>query len=452
MISVDPDCGKSKGCYHNCQDGDPCNYFIGWTYGTDKVHFLFLYHSSSNSDQWIALGLSHDTVMGDDSVLECVAENGKVHVRTSYNNGKANEYPVDKTAGLSEAEGSVTNGLLACSFSRKTAYPEEKRVFDLSLPYYLMVATGDAVSGNKSPHSYERLPKVSADKVSLQQVTSISGSRDPFYPLVKAHGTIMTLAWMFFASCGLIVARHGRSMFNNAKPLGIHVWFHVHRFCMMMTAFLTIVGCILIVIESNGYSVIPETPGKAYRVLHPPLGLILVIVTLVNPLMALFRPDPKSPSRPVFNWSHWGIGILAWATSFVLTVIGLDLSKSQGDVEAIYVVFAFIVYQIVIDIFIRVTVAFCGCFGTGCCPNKHSYNINMTEFSNNDNNGGASGGELSHSGDATKEDENAQPGKNAAVSIMLVVHMVMSACFTVGVLYFFLRHPAGSLASVSSKH
>lgn len=50
----------------------------------------------------------------------------------------------------------------------------------------------------------------------------------------------------------------------------------------------------------------------------------------------------------------------------MLTVIGLDLSKSQGDVEAIYVVFAFIVYQIVIDIVIRVTVAFCRCFGAGC--------------------------------------------------------------------------------------
>ncbi|CAG5118787.1 unnamed protein product [Candidula unifasciata] len=382
-ISIDPDCGKSKGCYHNCKAGDPCSYFFSWTYEIDQVHFEFLYHSSSSADQWIALGLSRDTIMGDDSVLECVAEDGQVHVRTSYNNGQANEYPGDKSAAISDAKGSVIDGVLACSFIRKSSYPEEKRVFDLSLPYYLMVATGTAVSGNKLPHSYEKLPEVSAEKVSLQQVASISGSRNPFYPLVKAHGTIMTLAWMFFASCGLVIAKHGRSMFNNCKPFGIHVWFHIHRFCMVITALLTILGCVIIVIESKGYSVIPETPGKAYRVLHPPLGLILVIVTLVNPLIALFRPDPKSPSRPVFRWSHWGIGIFAWATSFVLIVIGLDLNKSQGEVEAIYVVFGFIAYQLAIDIVIRVTESFCGCFKSGCCESKHRYNINMAELSSN---------------------------------------------------------------------
>lgn len=37
---------------------------------------------------YIAVGLSQDDKMGDDSVVECVYENGRINAYTSWTNGK----------------------------------------------------------------------------------------------------------------------------------------------------------------------------------------------------------------------------------------------------------------------------------------------------------------------------------------------------------------------------
>ncbi|KAH9498358.1 DOMON domain-containing protein frrs1L [Bulinus truncatus] len=386
---------------------------------------------STTTDQWISLGLSHDQYMGDDSVMECVMNSGSVQVKTSFNTGKYNDYPDDKHAGLHNYAGSIKDGVLECNFERKIEYPREPKVFNLRQPYYLMVAFGEAVSGNKFPHSYETLPKVSADKIDFQQVGSVKGGANPVYPMVKAHGTAMTFAWMFFASSGLFIARHGRSMFNNSKPFGILVWFH-----------------------SKGYSKIPDSPGNKswYRMLHPPIGLVVIVMTFVNPIMALFRPEPKAPSRKKFNWIHWGIGTLAYIFAFALMLIGLDLTKSQADVEAIYVVFAFIGYHVVMEILIRAVpfliAAMWGCCKSGCCKSgccrrsKRSYDLGMSEMS---------GSELpSMTSEKDLGEEKPVPSyrrKNVVRTFLLIFHMLASACFSIAVLYFFLKHPIDQAGS-----
>ncbi|CAG5129105.1 unnamed protein product, partial [Candidula unifasciata] len=371
VVALDPACSRSKACFHDCQAGGPCTYMVSWTYDKGSLLFQFLYKMPSKSDKWIALGLSHDALMGDDSVMECVMENGVVLVKTSYNDGKFNNYPDDKSAGLSDSEGSVKDGVLACRFRRKIQYPTEPKVFDLGQTYYIMVATGEAVSGNKFPHSYDQLPKVSTQKVNLLEIGNVVHGSDNMYPWIQAHGSLMIIAWMFFASSGLLTARHGRNMFLNTKPFGIHIWFHIHRAFMGTTTLLTLAAFILILIEAKGYSYIPEVSGKTYRLIHPPLGLVVIVLVLVNPLMALFRPSAKSPARTVFNWGHWTCGMLAWILSLLLMVIGLDLSKSGADVEAIYVLFAFIGYQLVIDIVLRALACAkrsrCGCPPENCC-------------------------------------------------------------------------------------
>ncbi|KAI8786513.1 ferric-chelate reductase 1, partial [Biomphalaria glabrata] len=446
VVAVDPECGKTKGCYHDCGTGAPCTYLISWLYQTDIVKFQFLFKIPSPTDQWISLGLSNDQYMGDDSVMECVMDAGTVQVKTSFNTDKFNEYPDDKHAGLHNYGGSVKNGVLECSFERKIEYPREPKVFDLSKPYHLMVAYGEAVSGNKFPHSYEKLPKVSAQKINFQDVGSVKGGASAVYPMVKAHGTAMTFAWMFFASSGLFIARHGRAMFNNSKPFGILVWFHIHRFSMIMTALLTLVGFALILVESKGYSKIPDSPGNKswYRMLHPPIGIVLVVMTFVNPIMALFRPEPKAPSRSKFNWIHWGIGILAYILSYGLILIGLDLTKSQSDVEAIYVVFAFIAYHVVMEIVIRVLpfllAHMFGCCQSDCCKkSKRSYDLDMSDMS---------GSELPSMTESTNEkvldDEKPMSfhrKQNGIRTFLLIFHMLASACFSIAVLYFFLKHP-----------
>eukprot|EP00091_Calanus_sinicus_P012535 TRINITY_DN28172_c0_g1_i1.p1 TRINITY_DN28172_c0_g1~~TRINITY_DN28172_c0_g1_i1.p1 ORF type:complete len:173 (+),score=48.27 TRINITY_DN28172_c0_g1_i1:30-521(+) len=41
---------------------------------------------------------------------------------------------------------------------------------------------------------------------------------------------------------------------------------------------------------------------------HPVIGLVCVLLALVQPIMAAFRPHPGDSGRKLFNWAHWGVG------------------------------------------------------------------------------------------------------------------------------------------------
>lgn len=47
--------------------------------------------------------------------------------------------------------------------------------------------------------------------------------------------------------------------------------------------------------------------------------------------MALFRPGPKDSNRPLFNWAHWAVGMLAHVLSGMsfITVIKKAIIESS---------------------------------------------------------------------------------------------------------------------------
>ena len=71
---------------------------------------------------------------------------------------------------------------------------------------------------------------------------------------------------------------------------------------MVMTWTLTIVGffCIFAHADWN----LLEKP-------HHLVGIVSVVLCFIQPFMALLRPHPGDPNRPIFNWVHWGVGTAA---------------------------------------------------------------------------------------------------------------------------------------------
>lgn len=70
---------------------------------------------------------------------------------------------------------------------------------------------------------------------------------------------------------------------------------------MFLTFVLTVAGVVLIYLEVGGFST-----GPAFN--HAILGLATLILTIIQPLGAYFRPHPDSSQRPIFNWLHWFFG------------------------------------------------------------------------------------------------------------------------------------------------
>jgi len=56
---------------------------------------------------------------------------------------------------------------------------------------------------------------------------------------------------------------------------------------------------------------------------HPIIGIVVTALTLINPIMALFRPHPGTPRRPIFNWAHWFVG----TSARILAIVAIFLGK-----------------------------------------------------------------------------------------------------------------------------
>ncbi|CAF1575699.1 unnamed protein product, partial [Adineta steineri] len=77
--------------------------------------------------------------------------------------------------------------------------------------------------------------------------------------LIQAHGMVMILAWMVFASTGILFARYGRSLKLGSRRqlLGKAVWFQIHRFLLSLTPILTLLGFLLILVHAGGQWINP---------------------------------------------------------------------------------------------------------------------------------------------------------------------------------------------------
>ncbi|XP_046346278.2 putative ferric-chelate reductase 1 isoform X2 [Haliotis rufescens] len=340
-ISRDIKCGVRLGCFDDCDNG--CTFSITWVPEDSNIRFHL--RSFSTGDSWIAIGFSEDLEMGDDSVSECVVYGGDVKVFQSYNTGINNDRLAQPELGLSDLQGSVNNGIFDCSFLRQTDGFGDVKLFNLTQDWHLMFARGKATAGfRKSRHV--TTPAVTSSLIDLQATGSASSTKLK-YPLVQAHGCLMSIAWLFCASIGLVIARHFKPMWPDKNIRGLKVWFQIHRMCMGLTFVATVAAFIIIFIEAKVYS---QINGEDYKQSHPVLGIIVTAMVLINPVMAYFRPGPTSERRPLFNWAHFLVGIGAYCIAVINIFFGLKLSKSGAPDYMVYVLAGYVVWQLITEI------------------------------------------------------------------------------------------------------
>ena len=129
----------------------------------------------------------------------------------------------------------------------------------------------------------------------------------------------MTLAWMMFASIGMLTARYGKVIHKNIG--GKQVWFRVHQVCMILTWVLTVTSVVIIFIEKGTDPLkLPAIKNNA----HALIGLITSILCFIQPFMAFIRPDPDHDKRWIFNYGHWFVGTAAMALSVAAMILVTD--------------------------------------------------------------------------------------------------------------------------------
>ncbi|XP_012934550.1 putative ferric-chelate reductase 1 [Aplysia californica] len=368
---ITSECGTYKGCFREpagCEEAQ-CLYILTWRSTPENTVFELGGLADGAADRYVAVGLSDDTYMGGDTVFTCAhnsaTESTEVYLSYNQDDPKKNvpvpKYEEDapsyssrrsKYGFLLEEKGSYENARLRCKFTVRRDldqyYDELKSL--RGGPQHLLFAHGFAKKGSPSRHglSVEELPLASASRVDIASTGDYNDRAR--YSLAKAHGCLMILAWVLFASIGLLLTKYYKPMWPNQRMFEHKYWFLGHFNCMAMVFIITIIAIILIFVEAGGYSEAPDLPQKA----HPILGIIILVCIIINPVLALIRPSEDSSCRPVFNWFHWAFGTIANVLAIPQIFIGMDFGKVMVPWWATWILVIWVIFHIVVELSLEI--------------------------------------------------------------------------------------------------
>ncbi|XP_055929257.1 putative ferric-chelate reductase 1 homolog isoform X2 [Argiope bruennichi] len=338
------DCSISKGCFGipgGCINRQDCEVLLSYAKTSDGIEFKM--HGTLDQNTYMAMGLSTDQLMGEDLVTECVRRESNIIARRSWNVGgqKSNVLLNELPDGAYESE--YFNDMSTCSFTMNFITDSNGRTFNLvNNTYYTLLAKGPM---RNERLSYHTLRASTQDPVNFNafEVSEGEGVTDS----VKIHGTFMVTAWVGLVSIGILLARHFKPSWENRTLCGVKIWFALHRGLMLVALTFVVIAFIVIFVHKNGWNYETDNP-------HAVLGCIATVLGLLQPIMALFRPGPDHPKRPIFNWLHLTVGNVAQLLAVVAIFYAKKLETS-GLGDYFYAVMAvFVIVYLLFHLFFQV--------------------------------------------------------------------------------------------------
>ncbi|XP_065088030.1 putative ferric-chelate reductase 1 homolog isoform X2 [Ochlerotatus camptorhynchus] len=355
-------CGENKGCFgfpEGCVETRNCRAVVATV--VEGERYIFEMKSGFNRPAYVAVGLSNDAKMGDDSVIECVPEQGTVNAYASWT--FAGPYGVSRQ-GIAQnffrlLEKSYVDGMIHCKVERDAVSTVKGQKFDMiNEKYHLLLATGSqADSTHVSYHDIGR--HVSGAPLALAEVGPVQGMSKL---LLRLHGAFMLTAWIGTASLGILLARYFRQTWVGSQLCGKDQWFAWHRFLMVLTWVLTMAGFVIIFVEIGGWSQV-DNP-------HAILGMVTTVLCFLQPIGAFFRPHPGTKRRPLFNWLHWLVGNLAHIIAIVAIFFAVKLQKAELPEWLDFILVAFVAFHVFMHLI----------FSIGGCVSERRNSQRVTSF------------------------------------------------------------------------
>ncbi|XP_044737740.1 putative ferric-chelate reductase 1 homolog isoform X2 [Chrysoperla carnea] len=338
-------CGDSKTCFGapaNCVEQRNCKAAVACTVKGEQYEFEL----KSVQGAYVAVGLSDDDKMGDDSTIECVRDATGLDAHMGYTvprpNLNAFRLPNSKY-GITIKNVSAVDGGIYCRVVRDAKTTVQGKSYDLiNDQFYIMIAAGDKVHPTKvSFHSVAYA--VSAERKSLADVSGFTAASKL---LLRLHGAFMVAAWIGTASIGILLARYFRQTWVNSQLCGKDHWFAWHRMLMILTWLLTVAGYVIIFVELQAWS--------SERNPHAILGTATTVLCFLQPIAAFFRPHPGSSKRPWFNWLHWLGGNVAHILAIVTIFFAVKLNKAELPEWMDWVLVGFVAFHVIMHLILSI--------------------------------------------------------------------------------------------------
>ncbi|XP_041357894.1 putative ferric-chelate reductase 1 [Gigantopelta aegis] len=254
-----------------------------------------------------------------------------------------------------------------------------------------------------------RLPTVSEKMVNFKSFDTVEPEfMEKFF--IKIHACVMTFAWLFCASIGIVVSRFYKPLWPQKRFCGRKAWYSIHRSLMVLLGFLVTGAFILIFVEAQGMS---DISFVDFRNMHPVIGIIVMGLTTVQILLGLFRPNSSSKNRPVFNWAHWCVGIISHILAVGNIILGVNLKKARVHEYVSYVLYCFAVYQVFIVLVLEVV----ACNSRIKERKQQTYSIYATR-------------NTTYSSTKDGDDNSEEPPGSFARRVILRIHVFVVTLFT----------------------
>ncbi|KAK2550166.1 Ferric-chelate reductase 1 [Acropora cervicornis] len=76
---------------------------------------------------------------------------------------------------------------------------------------------------------------------------------------------------------------------------------------------------------------------------HAYIGIVVFVLSVIQPFMALVRPNPGAERRYIFNWAHRGVGLTCFLMAVVNVFLGIRLSGANLDDTSLYIMIVYAV-------------------------------------------------------------------------------------------------------------
>ncbi|XP_046840955.1 putative ferric-chelate reductase 1 [Xenia sp. Carnegie-2017] len=326
-------CGETKGCLrslNNC-NGNDCDFVATYTLQPRNLIQFELFGKDSD---WVAIGFSDDQSMPNTHSVSCYVVNGRVIIRSAYLRFKSSP-SYDEENELDLVNSSAT-GNIGCRFNYPVL-PSSVNLRRLDEKVFLLYAKGKVdSSGSPLRHSTSQSGRgFSQSRVNVTKLSDVTADA-PSKLKKKVHGSLMATFWILFASWGLFLARYNRGNWPDTKILGTPVWFQVHRLLMIIVVAGTISSMVVIVEDLDGKI---TNLGKTAEA-HAYIGFIVLCLAVLQPLVALFRPNPESTNRWIFNIFHRLFGFSTFVLAFITVLLGLEIFE-ENDNKGFYTVIGY---------------------------------------------------------------------------------------------------------------
>ncbi|CAG9798172.1 unnamed protein product [Chironomus riparius] len=341
-------CGVTKACFgipSFCVPNRSCEMLSAVTY--DNPNFTFELLSTANHN-YVAMGLSNSQSMGDSSVIECVRLQAGITSFKSWTIGISGAQRLGTDANIIDfVEGWDVDGRIYCKVQRIPESVVSGVSFDLvNNNFYLLLAGGMAVGPNSvGMHSNEG---TSHARILLTepQIVDVETAKNP---LKLTHGALMIISWIGLSSIGIVIARYFKKSWPDSKLCGKDLWFFWHMLCMALTFVLTIAGFITIFVYT----------GEWRTSAHAIMGCIVLVFTVIQPIGALFRPDPNDVARPLFNWFHKAFGTITHLLAVITIFFAVRFPRVGLPHYTLYILASFVAFYLLMHI-IFMTINICG--------------------------------------------------------------------------------------------